>query len=45
VIHELDVPVGYGLGCSAAVALSLSLALNQALDTGYSKTEAAQIDH
>jgi len=45
VIHELDVPVGYGLGCSAAVALSLSLALNQALDTGYSKTEAAQIAH
>jgi len=45
VIHELDVPVGYGLGCSAAVALSLSLALNQALNIGYTKTEAAQIAH
>ena len=45
VIHELDVPVGYGLGCSAAVALSLALALNQALDAGYSKIEVAQIAH
>ena len=45
VIHELDVPVGYGLGCSAAVALSLALALNQALNAGYSKTEVAQIAH
>jgi pantoate kinase len=45
VIHELDVPVGYGLGCSAAVALSLALALNQALNTGLSKTKVAQIAH
>jgi len=45
VIHELDVPVGYGLGCSAAVALSLALALNQTLNTGYSKTDVAQIAH
>ena len=45
VIHELNVPVGYGLGCSAAVALSLALALNQALNAGYTKTEVAQIAH
>ena len=45
VIHELDVPVGYGLGCSAAVALSLALALNQALNYGLSKTKVAQIAH
>ena len=45
VIHELDVPVGYGLGCSAAVALSLALALNQALNSGLSKTKVAQIAH
>jgi pantoate kinase len=45
VIHELDVPVGYGLGCSAAVASSLALALNQVLNAGYSKTEVAQIAH
>ena len=45
VIHELNVPVGYGLGCSAAVALSLALALNQALTSGYSKTEVARIAH
>jgi len=45
VIHELNVPVGYGLGCSAAVALSLALALNQALKTGFSKTKVGQIAH
>jgi len=28
VTHEIDIPVGYGLGCSAAVALSLALAVN-----------------
>ena len=45
VVHELNVPVGYGLGCSAAVALSLALALNQALNSGLSKTQVAQIAH
>jgi len=45
VIHELDVPVGYGLGCSAAVALSLALALNQALNSGLSKMKVAQMAH
>ena len=45
VTHEIDIPVGYGLGCSAAVALSLALALNQALNTGFSKTKVAQIAH
>ena len=45
VVHDLNVPVGYGLGCSAAVALSLALALNQALNTGFSKMKVAQIAH
>ena len=45
VTHEIDIPVGYGLGCSAAVALSLALALNQALNTGFSKTKVARIAH
>jgi len=45
VVHDLNVPVGYGLGCSAEVALSLALALNQALNTGFSKMKVAQIAH
>ena len=43
--HEVDVPIGVGLGTSGAAALSLSIALNQALDTGLSNNEAAQIAH
>jgi len=37
--------VGFGLGSSGAAALSLSYALNEALDIGLSRTEAAQIAH
>jgi len=43
--HDLEIPVGYGLGSSGAAALSLSLALNSALDAGLSSVEAAQIAH
>lgn len=43
--HEIGIPIGYGLGSSGAAALSLSYALNDALGTGLSKTEAAQIAH
>ena len=43
--HDLEIPVGYGLGSSGAAALSLSFALNNALDAGLSSVEAAQIAH
>ncbi|MFQ6025150.1 MAG: pantoate kinase [Nitrosopumilaceae archaeon] len=45
VVHEISVPVGYGLGSSGAVALSLSLALNQAMNLGLSKTKVGLIAH
>ncbi len=43
--HEIEIPIGFGLGSSGAAALSLSYALNQALDTGLSRTQAAQLAH
>jgi pantoate kinase len=43
--HDIGIPVGFGLGSSGAAALSLSYALNEALDTGLSRTQAAQIAH
>ncbi len=43
--HDVEIPVGFGLGSSGAAALSLSYALNKALDTGFNKTQAAQIAH
>jgi pantoate kinase len=43
--HDVGIPVGFGLGSSAAAALSLSYALNEALDIGLSKIQAAQIAH
>jgi len=43
--HDAGIPVGFGLGSSGAAALSLSYALNEALDIGLSRTEAAQIAH
>jgi pantoate kinase len=43
--HNVEIPIGFGLGSSGAAALSLSYALNQALDTGLSRTQAAQIAH
>ncbi|MFQ5968976.1 MAG: pantoate kinase [Nitrososphaerales archaeon] len=43
--HDLEIPIGYGLGSSGAAALSLSLALNKALVTNLRDIEAAQIAH
>ena len=43
--HDVGIPVGFGLGSSGAAALSLSYALNEALDVGLSRTQAAQIAH
>jgi pantoate kinase len=43
--HDVGIPVGFGLGSSGAAALGLSYALNEALDTGLSRTQAAQIAH
>ncbi len=42
--HNLDIPIGYGLGSSGAAALSLSLALNDLLHL-FSRVRAAQIAH
>nr|MDQ5860502.1 GHMP kinase [Thermoproteota archaeon] len=41
--HDVEIPVGFGLGSSGAAALSLSYALNRALNTGFNRTQAAQI--
>jgi pantoate kinase len=43
--HEIDIPVGFGLGSSGAAALSLSYALNTALGSRLSIEQAAQIAH
>lgn len=43
--HDSGIPIGFGLGSSGAAALSLSYALNEALDTGLSRTQAAQVAH
>ena len=43
--HEVGIPVGFGLGSSGAAALSLSYALNEALASGLSRTQAAQVAH
>ncbi|MFL6488742.1 MAG: pantoate kinase [Nitrososphaera sp.] len=43
--HNVEIPIGFGLGSSGAAALGLSYALNQALDTGFNKIQAAQIAH
>jgi pantoate kinase len=43
--HDVEIPIGFGLGSSGAAALSLSYALNQVLDTGLNITQAAQIAH
>jgi pantoate kinase len=45
IAHDIGIPVGFGLGSSGAAALSLSYALNNALDIGLSRTQAAQIAH
>jgi pantoate kinase len=43
--HYVDTPIGAGFGASGAAALSLALALNEALDLGMSRIEAAQLAH
>jgi pantoate kinase len=43
--HDVEIPIGFGLGSSGAGALSLSYALNQVLDAGLNRTQAAQIAH
>jgi pantoate kinase len=43
--HYARIPIGAGFGASGAGALSLSLALNDLLDMGLSRIEAAQIAH
>jgi pantoate kinase len=43
--HDVEIPIGFGLGSSGAAALSLSYALNQVLETGLNRTQAAQIAH
>jgi pantoate kinase len=43
--HEVNVPIGYGIGTSGSGALSLSYALNDALSMGLSDTASAQIAH
>lgn len=43
--HEIDIPVGFGLGSSGAAALSLSYALNEALGSKQSVQRAAQLAH
>ncbi len=45
VSHKVAMPIGAGFGTSGAGALSLSLALNEALNAGLSRIEAAQLAH
>lgn len=45
IIHNISIPVGYGLGSSGAVALSLAFALDQALGTNLQKEKIGQIAH
>ncbi len=43
--HDVDVPIGCGLGSSGAGALGLAFSLNEALGLGLSRIEAAQAAH
>ncbi|MGB7953215.1 MAG: hypothetical protein WCF23_04480 [Candidatus Nitrosopolaris sp.] len=43
--HDIEIPIGFGLGSSGAAALSLSYALNHSLKVGLSAEQAAQIAH
>jgi len=43
--HHTDLPIGSGFGTSGAGALSLSLALNEILELGMTRIEAAQLAH
>jgi pantoate kinase len=43
--HDIEIPIGFGLGSSGAAALSLSYALNKSLNVGLSAEQAAQVAH
>ena len=43
--HEASIPIGAGFGASGGGALSLALALNEVLELGLTRTEAARIAH
>jgi len=43
--HDIATPIAAGFGSSGGGALSLSLALNEALEAGLTRIEAAQIAH
>ena len=43
--HRVNIPIGSGIGSSGAGALSLALALNEALELGLTKVEAARLAH
>jgi pantoate kinase len=43
--HDIEIPVGFGLGTSGAAALSLSYALNRCFSLGLTREHAAQIAH
>jgi pantoate kinase len=43
--HRVEIPIGAGFSSSGAGALSLALALNEALNLGLSRLEAAQVAH
>ncbi len=43
--HLIQTPITAGFGSSGGGAISLSLALNEVLETGYDRLEAAQIAH
>ena len=43
--HTIETPITAGFGSSGGGAISLSLALNKAMDTGLSRTEASQLAH
>ncbi|QUC64687.1 GHMP kinase [Nitrosopumilus sp. K4] len=45
IIHEISIPVGYGLGSSSAVALSLAYALDQVLQTKLEHEKIGKIAH
>ena len=43
--HEIDVPLGYGMGSSGALALSTALALNVALDANLDRAALVGLAH
>ncbi len=45
VVHEVQVPIGAGIGSSGCGALTLALAMNEALGLGMPYVEAARVAH